>query len=168
MARKFLLGIALFIAIGCSDQGPRAVSPENATEMVDPVEHELLKEALKKNNIKYRTDTSGMIWYSPSDEEQVRKIMLSIVLNDVPADRSVGYTKGFGRDLFVAEMARNGIKYEVKIRHGHEWFVWEEKDSPRVKKILDFVSDQTLAHFQKIVRQRKKLEPPQQTGSGKQ
>ncbi len=157
MPRRLLIGVALTLILGCSDQGSRPTSPRNATEMVDPVQHELLKEALTKNSIKFQTDTSGRIWYSASDEERVRKIMLGVVLNDAPADRSVSYTKGFGRDLFVAEMAKNGIKYQVKIRHGREWFEWEEEDSSRVKKIMDSVSEQTLKHIaQKRQEQKNK------------
>jgi hypothetical protein len=156
MTRLLPLILMLAFGIGCSDVNQTAANLEEATQFYDPTQQDLFKEAMKNAGISFRTDEKGMVWYPVSERERVSKLEWQIIRNDIPAERSVHYSQEFSADLFKSELKRNGISFEAKVRRNDEWIVWGEEDTPRVKKIMDFVHEKTLAHFkQKIEQQRK-------------
>ncbi len=116
-------------------------APVQSTQLADMKQQEIFEAELKKRNIWFSKDDTGMIWYEVTREKEVKEITFhivdSVVSQDIPVGRNIGFSKKAYVDTFTKLLDEKHIKYISKNKNGTYYVVWEEKDSNQVKPLID-------------------------------
>lgn len=129
----FVMGVAL--VVGCSNVSTAA---ENKFYFYDSGSQQAFITKLKEKGIEYRVDGDGAVWYRAEDSAKVDQVKKEI-LDQNFSPYGVHYTREAEREIFIRELEKQGIEYEVKNRQtpsGQEvWVFWAAPDDQKVKII---------------------------------
>ena len=128
----FVIMFVIAYGVGCSNPSS---SYENKFYFYDDNAQKEFIEKLEKQNIQYRVDRDGAIWYHVEDSGKVGKIKKEILAEHYIDPYSVSYTREREKERFLSELKKHGIKYEIKKQSGREWISWSKEDDDEVRKI---------------------------------
>lgn len=130
-----VLAVAAVIA-GCTERSSEA---ENRSYFYDTEVQQAFIQKLENNKIEHRIDSEGAVWYHESDTAKVDRIKKEILGEHFNNPYSVYYMREEERSLFINELEKQGIKYNVKTkrypRGDEDWISWSAADDEKVKQI---------------------------------
>lgn len=122
----FLLLTGLVASCDAFQQGKATdFTNEMVFETVDKEVMDAIVERLKKEGIQFIRSGDNRIKYAAADYALFQQISVAVISADLPAGRSISLPDHCNQQLLESRLKDNGIKYDIKERHGLTWVVWE-------------------------------------------
>lgn len=137
-ARKAIF-IACIVMLSACNEAKSDCGRELVFQATDAEVAEIVANRFDASEICYRLEGASTIWYSEKNYGEARKIIFDVFANDLPASRSISfYGKGWN-DVLIEKFRSAGIRFEVKIRNGRQWIVWDKESEAEAKRLVDGV-----------------------------
>jgi len=136
MAGSARLGLALVVTCLISCGGESASAPQDLiVESADPELAQALHGELDKRQIANTYDGNTIVRYARLDYDRVQSIIREVHSRDLPEGRTVSLREQ-DRLRVSQQFDKAQVHYQVKVRHGKTWIVWEEQDDAAAEKII--------------------------------
>jgi hypothetical protein len=103
----------------------------------DPAEQKLFRDALASASIPYELtmgpDGKEYVAWAGDQDSAVEAVKVRLFGEDLPTGRNIRFSGEYG-DQFKTWLTANAIPFRIVTKHGKEYVVWEDQDSPRVAK----------------------------------
>jgi hypothetical protein len=96
---------------------------------------------LKRENITFRVDQEGSVWYRIDDQKKVARIQAKIIDDVLVGTNSVSYQNSKDTDLFINKLKLQNIPYSVKEENNRTFVIWRHEDDAKVRKIEQSILD---------------------------
>lgn len=128
---SFLI-VSIFVLISCDANSDF----EESFKFSDSSVQKTFVQKLKENDIPYRIDGDGNIWYYYSNRNKVNSLIQLIVKEEYPTT-STFFTDSKYADLFESMLVEKRIEYKKDDRSGDIYFIWDKKDDAVAKELGD-------------------------------
>lgn len=117
---------------------------EDGYRFSDEYTQKLFIRMLTENNIEFRQDEDGYIWYKLKYEKKVKNIKGEILKKYYSTKYSLTYQNINTLNYFIDALNKNLIKYKVIKQGGVDWVHWNEEDDASVQSIIKEVNKYDL------------------------